>query len=150
MERDDIVSQLLPIIQQIVGSVLKLGGSGVFGRMKEAGSLMDYFGRATTQFTGNDIIEELLRKMMSTEEDADMPRTDLNELDPQLALDEAGHIETLLASFGPGVTQQIKEFIFGAADAVAGAAGTGLFGSGDKVTPEEQQFLSQLKSKLGL
>lgn len=45
---------------------------------------------------------------------------------------------------------QYKEFIYSAAEAVAKAAGSGLFGSGEKVSATEAAALSKIKSALAI
>jgi hypothetical protein len=51
----------------------------------------------------------------------------------------------------PEEVAQFKEFVYSCADAVANAAGSGLFGSGaNKVSPEEAVALTKLKATLGI
>ena len=45
---------------------------------------------------------------------------------------------------------EYKQFIYDAADAVAKAAGSGLFGSGEKVSDKEVIALSKIKATLGI
>jgi hypothetical protein len=43
----------------------------------------------------------------------------------------------------------IKQFIIGLVEKIVGAAGGGLFGSGEKVSDTESAFVNSLKAKLG-
>ena len=78
------------------------------------------------------------------------------ELTPENALSEAiaiiNEAVTLASSkVSPEEVQDYKQLIYDVADRVANAAGSGLFGSGkQKVSPEEQAALTQIKAALGI
>jgi len=45
---------------------------------------------------------------------------------------------------------QVRQFILGLVESVAGASGGGLFGRGAKLSDDEADYLDILRSKLGL
>jgi queuine/archaeosine tRNA-ribosyltransferase len=64
-------------------------------------------------------------------------------------------VDFALAAIGnkatPEEITEFKQFIYACAQAVASAAGSGLFGSGDpKVSPEEAAALTKIKAALNI
>lgn len=146
MDISAIVSSLLPIIQQVIAGATKAGGSGVVGKLREAGAAAGYLNEAGEQFKGNPVIEGLLGMLTKGDGLGDI---DLSSLNLDDVLNQVGNIDGLLQ--GTGVEAgPIKQFILGLVEKIVGAAGTGLFGSGEKVSPEEAAFVSNLKGKLGV
>lgn len=145
---DDLIGQIFPALQDIIASVMKVGGSGLFGKMRETKSLIDFAQNAAVQFAGNDIVGGLVQRILDPDGDGDL-NLDFESLNPADVLGSLGGLNNLLAGFGEQGAQ-VKQFLYGAAESVAGAAGTGLMGSGQKVNANEQNFLEQLKATLGL
>lgn len=142
-----VVSQLLPVVQQVVAGALMTGGSGFFGKLKEAGAISGFLTEAAEQFQGNSIIQGVIS---SISKGGDLlGDIDLNNLDLGAVMTQVGDIGGLLNSLGDE-GGQIKQFIFGLAERIVGASGSGLFGSGEKVNPQEQDFLNNLRQTLGL
>lgn len=144
MDIQDIINKLLPMIQNVVGGILKSSDSGIIGKFREAGSVGVFLKEAAEEFEGSELIGGLLSGL----KDFDF-NIDLDNLDPAAALDDLGGLDDLLGGLG-GEADNVKGFIMGLAEKVAGAAGGGLFGSGEKISAGEQQFLADLKGKLGL
>jgi len=64
------------------------------------------------------------------------------------AINEA--IERLTGKATDHEIAQYKEFVYSAADAVAKAAGSGIFGSGEKVSVSEAAALAKIKASLAI
>lgn len=60
-----------------------------------------------------------------------------------------GGLDDLLKDAGEEGSQ-VKNFVFDLAERVTSASGSGLFGTGQKVSEGEAEFLNNLKGKLGL
>jgi hypothetical protein len=77
------------------------------------------------------------------------------EMKPETAVNTAvdrinAAITILSAKATPDEIQEYKEFIYACADRVANAAGSGLFGGGEKVSSQEAAALDRLKVALAL
>lgn len=149
MDIDALIKQIMPFIQQIMGSTLKTSGSGMFGRLKEIGALGMFLKDAPEKFAGNDLIGGLVNGLLDNDTEGDN-YVDMETLEPNAVLDKLGGLNDILGGLDGDMGGQVKEFIFGIANSIAGAAGTGLFGSGQKVSADEESFLNTLKDKLGL
>jgi len=144
MDIQDLINKLLPVIQNVVGGILKSSDSGIIGKFREVGSVGEFLKEAAEEFEGNELIGGLLSGL----KDFDL-NIDLDNLDPAAVLDNLGGLDDLLGGLGDEASD-VKGFILRLAEKIAGAAGGGLFGTGDKISASEQQFLTDLKSKLGL
>lgn len=142
-----VVGQLLPVIQQVVAGALTTGGSGFFGKLKEAGAISGFLTEAAEQFQGNSIIQGILGSI--SKGDDLLGGIDLANLDLGSVLSQVGDVNGLLGSLGEE-GGQVKQFIVGLAERVVGASGSGLFGSGEKINAQEQDFLNNLRQTLGL
>lgn len=147
MDLQAVIRQLLPIIQDVIGGALKTSGAGVFGKMREVGSLAGFLRSAPEIFAGS----ELIKGLVSGLGDLDFSNMDLDDLDMSNVMDEVSNLDDLLSNAGlADEAEKVKRFIFGLAENVAAASGKGVFGSGEKVSGDEAAFLVNLKSTLGL
>lgn len=147
MDLQAVIRQLLPIIQDVIGGALKTSGAGVFGKMREVGSLAGFLRSAPEIFAGS----ELIKGLVSGLGDLDFSNMDLDDLDMSNVMDEVSNLDDLLSNAGlADEAEKVKRFIFGLAENVAAASGKGVFGSGEKVSGDEAAFLDNLKNTLGL
>ncbi|MDZ4768239.1 MAG: hypothetical protein SGJ24_03855 [Chloroflexota bacterium] len=145
MDLQQLVGSLIPVIKDVIAGSLTMSDSGVIGGAKEAGAIATYLKEAANSFQGNTIIEGVVSQMFG---DDGIQLPDLETLDVTNLFSSVGNITALLNSVEGG--EQVKQFIFGLAENVAGAAGGGLFGGGQRVNAGEQQFLEGLKATLGV
>lgn len=148
MDVQAIISKVLPIIQQVIASITEKSDAGIVGRIREAGSLAGFVGEAADKFKGNPIVDGIAK--MFAEGTIKMPEIDVKNLNVANVLSQVGGLDDILKDAGGDTAKGVKEFIFGMAENVAGAAGGGLFGGGQKVSAGEANFLNDLKAKLGL
>lgn len=147
MDLQAVIRQLLPIIQDVIGGALKTSGAGVFGKMREVGSLAGFLRSAPEIFAGS----ELIKGLVSGLGDLDFSNMDLDDLDMSSVMDEVSNLDDLLSNAGlADEAEKVKRFIFGLAENVAAASGKGVFGSGEKVSGDEAAFLDNLKNTLSL
>jgi hypothetical protein len=144
-----IVQSLLPTVINVLGGVMKSGDAGLFGKLREAGALAGFLSSSADQFKGNGIMEGLLNAIQGQEGLDMLKNLDLANLDPGDVLKGAGGLDDALKDAGDDGAP-VKQFVYDLANQVASAAGGGLFGTGAKISSDEQQFLDDLKDKLGL
>jgi hypothetical protein len=148
MTTADTVQAILPQVEQVLAACLKNSGAGIVGRISEASAVVGYLNSAKETFPGNEIIAELTSRMGIGELRESLAKIDLDHLNVSDVLDSLDGLNLTLPMGEQGT--QIKQFILGVANAVAGAAGPGVLGGGEKIEPQEQDFLDSLRLKLGL
>jgi hypothetical protein len=142
-----IVQGLLPVLKSVMGGALGSSDAGFIGKLREGAAAGDFIHDAAEQFAGNSIIGGLIELVTDGGK--------LRDLIPEApteagaVLEQIGGLDTLLADAGEE-GNQVKQFVFGFAERIANASGSGFFGGGDKVSAGEAQFLTDLKAKLGL
>jgi hypothetical protein len=144
MFTDDQLQTVLSIIRGIVDGIINTSNSGMIGRAREMTAFTQYVAQAGSQFANNDFIAQLIPHMTSSvffasgspfQKPSDIFDA-MGELGAGLPVDEAG--------------VQVRQFIIGLVEAVAGASGGGLFGRGDKLSDDETTYLDILRAKLGM
>jgi hypothetical protein len=146
MDVQQIVSTLIPVIKDVIAGSITMSDSGTIGGARELGAIATYLRDALTQFEGNTIIEGVVGGLFDV--DGSVQMTDLDQLDVTNLFRSVGSAAALLDAIPGG--GEIKGFIYGLAEKVAGAAGGGLFGGGQKVNAGEEQYLAGLRAQLGL
>lgn len=135
------------------GLAVAIADMGIISTAIEATAMAKEVVGAGQKYPNNALIqvafsEEVLKQGFGKES--------TKELTPENALSEAiatiNEAVTLASSkVSPEEVQDYKQLIYDVADRVANAAGSGLFGSGkQKVSPEEQAALTQIKAALGI
>jgi hypothetical protein len=150
-DHNAIVNGLLPIIRNVMAVMSLAGETSLFGRMRESKASIDFFRQAAAHFEGNAIIEGVVAAVVEGGEDSlQLSSVDFSRLDLNAVLQQVGSVDRLLVGVDIQEAHEVKEFILGIATSVAGAAGGGLFGSGDKINQTEAQILTSLQAQLGL
>lgn len=143
----------------ITGMAVAMVDAGIISTAIEATALAKEVAAAATNYPNNDIIQTLFSQAAVEKAKANPPakvEIKAEDLQPDTAVDTAiGKINDALAVLSAKATpedlQQYKEFIYNCADAVAAAAGSGLFGTGSpKVSDREAVALTKLKAALEL
>jgi hypothetical protein len=142
-----IVQGLLPILSSVMGGALGSSDAGFLGKLREGAAAGDFIHDAAQEFAGNSIISGLIEMVT----DGGKLRELLPDGPSDMAatLEQVGGLDALLGDAGEEGTQ-VKQFVYGFAERIANASGSGFFGGGDKVSEGEAQFLNELKAKLGL
>jgi|GEM_PF-1083540 len=145
-----LATQVLPFAQDTLMASLKASGAGFWGMLKEATSVANYIAHAPARFPGNEIIPPLMEGLKSRiHTDKYAPSGDLRLVDVNNLLSRIAEVNNVLADAGEA-GGQVKVFLYEMAASVIAAAGTGLFGSGERVTAGEAQFMDALRQTLGL
>jgi hypothetical protein len=148
-EAAQIVHSILPTIVNVLGAIMKSGNEGLIGQIREGGALASFLISAGDQFKGNPLMDALIGTLTGEQGRELISQLDPANLDVNSIMESVGGLDDALKDAGEDAAP-VKQFIYDMASSVANAAGGGLFGSGEKVSADEQQFLTDLKSKLGL
>jgi hypothetical protein len=143
MDMTQVINALLPMIQNIVAGVMQVSGSGMIGTARELKAVSDYADEAAKKFAGNPVIEALIEPLQGNF----LENVNIEALDVNNVLSSVMQIDSLLP---PELTGEVKQFLYELAQRVASASGQGFFGSGEKVTEVESQYLDALRVYLGL
>lgn len=149
MDVSAIVTSVIPVVQQVLAGLLHSSGSGLFGKMREGAAIANFLGDTAANFGDNPIINGLVDAFMKGDAAKQLSEITGEAASVDNVMGAVGNLDGLLGEAGEQGAQ-VKQFIFGLAEKVAGASGDGLFGSGDKIGENEQAFLNTLKGKLGL
>ncbi|MBK9126107.1 MAG: hypothetical protein IPM16_23670 [Chloroflexi bacterium] len=145
VQTQNIVGSVLPVINSVVGGVMKSGDSGVWGKAREIVAVKEFLENAPQYYGDNDVI----RGIVDSLGEFDLKKIDLSTITVEGALGQVAGLRGVLDGLGQ-TGNDIKQFLYGLAEFVANAAGGGLMGSGTKVTAGEAGFLNSLKATLGL
>lgn len=143
----------------ISGMAVSMVDVGIVSTAIEASAMAKEVAGAAKTFPTNSIIQSLFsdEAVKQLKEQGGI-KVDIKpeDLKPETAVDTAiAQITAALAILDgkatPEEISEYKSFIYSAADSVANAAGSGLFGTGSpKVSPTEAAALAKLKASLGL
>lgn len=140
MDLDDIITA----IRGIVDGILHTSDSGLVGRAREMTALTQYLNKARDAFANNDLIQELVPHLLR----GDFLQSPAPFKTPSQIFDAMDTLGHALPMDAGGI--EVRQFIIGMVESVAGASGGGLFGRGDKISDDEATYLDILKSKFGL
>jgi hypothetical protein len=131
---------------------MKSSGAGLIGKIRETRSISEFMGSAAENYAGNPLVEGIIGALTGgSDEFKDLldDAPDLGNLDLDSVLATVTEADGLLAGFGE-VGTQFKLFLMDLVGKVVTASGSGLFGTGQKVSEQEAQYVSALRERLGL
>jgi hypothetical protein len=135
------------------GMAVAIADLGLVSTAIEMSALARELVGATQHYPNNSIIQAVFSEdALKHNSPGEVPK----ELTPENAADQAieaiNSATSLLSTKAtPEEVSEFKQFVYTAAEAVAKAAGSGLFGTGaQKVSDNEAATLSQLKAALGI
>jgi hypothetical protein len=145
----ETLTSILDIIRTVVAGVMGAEGkTGIVKAFREAGAAASFLVDASKMFKGNAIVEQLIEALRDTTRSDNDQEGRITDITKEGVLSKLGGLDALLGDSADG--KGVKEFILGLAEKVAGASGSGLFGTGEKITTAEKSLLDDLKGKLGL
>lgn len=145
VQAQSIVGSVLPVINDVIGGVMKSGDSGVWGKAREIVAINEFLDSAPKFYGDSDVIREIVNSLG----EFDIKKIDLSSMTVAGALAKVDSLSTMLDGLGE-TGNDVKKFIYGLAEFVANAAGGNLMGSGPKVSTGEAGYLNDLKARLGL
>ncbi len=138
-----------------VGMAVAMVDIGVVSTAVEAAAMTKEIVGAAKKYPNNSIIQAAFSEEALKSTKLDKPEVKAEDIESGAFVEKtfAQVMETLKLLEGRASAEEItefKQFIYDCGDAVANAAGSGLFGSGTKVSEKEAAVLSRLKTTLGL
>ncbi|MBR8830575.1 MAG: hypothetical protein N5P05_003896 [Chroococcopsis gigantea SAG 12.99] len=144
----------------LTGMAVAMVDAGIISTAIEATALAKEIANASKKYPNNEIIqslfsEEAIEQAQKNKTQPTALKVEPKDMQPDTAVATAiTAINDALAVLGgkasPEDIEQFKGFIYSCADAVANAAGSGLFGSGAKVSDKEAVALTQIKAALAI
>lgn len=141
----------------LAGFALSMVDVGIVSTVPEAAALSKQIAGAAKSYPTNSVIQAVFSEeaLKSGAVKLEPPALKAENAQSDALVDEAiARVNTALTALdgkvSPEEIQEYKSFIYTCAEAVANAAGSGLFGSGAKVSEKESAALERLKTALGL
>jgi hypothetical protein len=148
----DVIDQILDVIKYVVAGVMGADPrSGPFKMVREMGALAGFLRESSEQFKDNPLVSQVISALTAKpDEDAGSQAGQPEPVTLSITdiLGKADSLNSLLASIPGG--DDVKRFIYQLAEKIASASGSGLFGSGPKISGQEANFLERLKNTLGI
>ncbi|WAL61454.1 hypothetical protein [Thermocoleostomius sinensis] len=139
------------------GMAVSMVDVGVVSTAIEANAMAQEVAGAAKRYPDNAVIQALFSEDAARRAKDQGLKIEVRpeEMKPETAVNTAidrinAALTILNTKATPEEIQEYKEFIYACADRVANAAGSGLFGAGEKVSPQEAAALDQLRVALEL
>lgn len=126
----------------------KEGGLRVIPSARAIGASVKYIRRSKETFQGDPVVEEVIGRI-ARQRDKPEAMVDVKELDSDLVMSRVDEMVRLLEAEEDRGTRT-RAFIYGLAEAMVNASGSGHTGSGERVNEAEARFLADLRAHLGL
>ncbi|WP_373542228.1 hypothetical protein [Chamaesiphon sp.] len=141
-----------------IGMAVALADMGIVSTAIEAVTLSKELAGAAKKYPNNSIVQATFSEAVLTSGKIHRSKPDVTAADIEsgaVITKSISAVDRAIATIGTKATPQeiteFKQFIYACAEAVASAAGSGLFGSGDpKVSPAEASALAQIKAALSI
>lgn len=135
------------------GFAVAMSDFGIISSAIEGAAMGQELAQASSTYPQNGLIQDLFPASRDAAEQVKINPSELGE-NPQASVDRAtaliAEALTILNQKSPSEIVDYKHLCLAVADRVANAAGSGLFGSGTKVSPEEATAIETLKVALAL
>lgn len=142
----------------MVGMAVAMADMGIVSTAIEASAMSKEVSGAAAKYPNNSIIQSVFSEAAIKSGNIKMEKPNIKPEDVQsgavvdkalAAVDAAVNVVSSKAA--PEEITEFKQFIYSCADAVANAAGSGLFGSGNpKVSDKEAAALAKIKTALAV
>jgi hypothetical protein len=138
-----------------VGMAVAMVDMGIVSSAIEVTALTRAITGAAKKYPNNSIIQAAFSDESLRNTKLDKPDVKAEDVTSGAFVDQAiaqtNQVATMLQDKATDTEiTEYKQFVYDCGDAVANAAGSGLFGSGKKVSAAEAETLSKLKTALGL
>ena len=142
----------------IIGMAVAMADMGIVSTAIEAAAMSKEVAGAAAKYPNNSIIQAVFSEAAIKSGSVKMEKPDIKPEDVQsgAVVDKAlATVDAAVAAIGdkatPAEVTEFKQFLYACADAVANAAGSGLFGSGGpKVSDTEAAALAKIKAAFGI
>lgn len=142
----------------IIGMAVAMADMGIVSTAIEAAAMSKEIAGAAAKYPTNSIIQSVFSETALKSGNVKMEKPDIKPEDVKsgAVVDKAlATVDAAVAAIGdkatPAEITEFKQFVYACADAVANAAGSGLFGSGNpKVSGTEAAALAKIKAAFAL
>lgn len=142
----------------LVGMAVAMADMGIVSTAIEAAAMSKEVSGAAAKYPNNSIIQSVFSEAALKSGNIKMEKPEIKSEDVQSGVVVDKALAAVEAAVGvvsgkatPEEIAEFKQFIYSCADAVANAAGSGLFGSGNpKVSAEEAAALAKIKTALAV
>jgi hypothetical protein len=142
----------------LIGMAVAMADMGIVSSAIEAVALTKEIVGAAKKYPTNSIIQSAFSEAVLTSGEIKRQKPDVTAEDVKsgaVVTKAIASVDFAVAAIGdkatPAEVTEFKQFIYACAEAVANAAGSGLFGSGSpKVSTEEAAALAKIKAALSL
>ena len=141
-----------------IGMAVAMADMGIVSTAIEAVALTKEIVGAAKKYPNNSIVQAAFSEAALTSGKIERKKMDVKAEDVEsgaIVIKAIASVDLAVAAIGskatPEEVTEFKQFIYACAEAVANAAGSGLFGSGNpKVSPEEAAALAKIKAALSI
>jgi hypothetical protein len=141
-----------------IGMAVAMADMGIISTAIEAVALTKEIVGAAKKYPTNSIVQATFSEAMLTSGKIERKKPDVKPEDLEsgaIVTKAIAAVDVAVAAIGdkakPEEIAEFKQFVYACAEAVASAAGSGLFGSGDpKISSTEAAALAKIKSGLGI
>jgi hypothetical protein len=141
-----------------LGMAVAMADMGIISTAIEAVALTKEIVGAGKKYPNNSIVQAAFSEAVMTGGKIQHKKPDVKPEDIQsgaFVTQAISSVDRAVAAIGskatPAEITEFKQFVYACAEAVASAAGSGLFGSGDpKISPAEASALTKIKAGLGI
>ncbi len=141
-----------------IGMAVAMADMGIVSTAIEAVALTKEIVGAAKKYPSNSIIQAVFSEAMLTSGDIKRQKPDVTAEDVKsgaVVTKAIASVDFAVAAIGskgtPAEITEFKQFVYACGEAVANAAGSGLFGSGNpKVSTEEAAALAKIKAALSV
>jgi hypothetical protein len=141
-----------------VGMAVAIADMGIISSAIEAVALTNEIVGAGKKYPNNSIVQAVFSEAVLASGKIQRKQPDFKPEDLEsgaFVTKAIASVDLALAAIGdkatPAEITEFKQFVYACAEAVASAAGSGLFGSGDpKISPSEASALAKIKAGLSI
>jgi hypothetical protein len=141
-----------------IGMAVAVVDLGIISSAIEAVALSNQIVGAAKKYPSNSIVQAAFSEAALTSKQIDRKQLDIQAEDVKsgaVVTKAIAVVDRAIAAIGTKATPteitEFKQFIYACAEAVASAAGSGLFGSGNpKINPDEAVALAKIKTALSI
>jgi hypothetical protein len=146
MDTNTMVNKIVPVAWSVMEGAMKVGGLHLIPSMREGGAAAKYVKHSQNTYKGNPIVEGVIDSI-NQKKGEHKEKADLKNFDTTEVIKKVDEIQPILES-GGDQGMQTKNFLYGLAETMVSASGSGFMGSGKKVNEDESKYLADLKAHL--
>lgn len=141
-----IVGKVEEVAWLIMEAATKEGGMHLAPSARAIGASVKYIRQAKDTYRGNPIVEGAIDRI-AHQRGKPEAMVDVQELESGVVMSKVDEMMSLLEAEGEQGAQT-KAFLYGLAETMVSASGSGFMGTGERINEAEAKFLADLKEHL--